>query len=260
MTAATTTPEEGPVISVRGVHKSFGSNHIHRGVSFDLDRGETLVLLGPSGTGKSVLIKMIIALLEPDAGEILVFGQDIHRLKRKALNRLRVRMGFSFQHSALYDSMTVAENLAFPLEMNRPGMPDAEIADRVTAVLEAVGLPRTRGQMPASLSGGQRKRIGVARSLIMEPEIMLYDEPTAGLDPIAAAEFNELLLKVRDEYGTASIMITHDLASAKAVADRVLMLFAGEVLRSGSFDHIFDTDDPRIRAFYDYNFTQEAGT
>lgn len=251
-------PQSEPVVSVRDLHKSFGSNHVHRGISFDLHRGETLVLLGPSGTGKSVLIKMIIALLKPDQGEVRVFGEPIHSLPRKQLNAVRVRMGFAFQHSALYDSMTVAENLAFPLEMNRPHLSDAEISERVTQVLEAVGLPLTRHQMPASLSGGQRKRIGVARSLIMEPEIMLYDEPTAGLDPIAAAEFNELLLQVQREYHTASIMITHDLASAKAVADRILMLFDGKVYREGSFDDIFSTDDPRVRAFYDYNFTDEV--
>ncbi|MEL6342762.1 MAG: ABC transporter ATP-binding protein [Myxococcota bacterium] len=245
------------VVSVRDVYKSFGDNHVHRGVSLDLHRDETLVLLGPSGTGKSVLIKMIVALLTPDRGEIRVFGEDIHQLPRKALNAVRVRMGFSFQHSALYDSMTVAENLAFPLEMNRPELSDAEIAQRVTAVLDAVGLPKTRKQMPASLSGGQRKRIGVARSLIMEPEIMLYDEPTAGLDPVAAADLNDLIVQVQHEYHTASIVITHDLASAKAIADRVLMLFDGKVFRSGSFDEIFESDDPRVRAFYDYNFTDD---
>lgn len=247
------------VVEARDLHKSFGKNAVHRGVSFDLHRGETLVLLGPSGTGKSVLIKMIIALMKPDRGEVRVFGRSIHALSRRELSAVRVRMGFSFQQSALYDSMTVAENLAFPLEMNRPELSDAEIADRVSAVLEDVGLPKIRHQMPASLSGGQRKRIGVARSLIMKPEIMLYDEPTAGLDPIAAAEFNDLLLRVQEEYSTASIMITHDLASAKAVANRVLMLFDGQVYRSGTFAEIFDTDDERMRAFYNYNFT-DGGT
>ena len=247
-----------PVVSVVDLYKSFGDLHVHRGISFDLHRGETLVLLGPSGTGKSVLIKMIIALLTPDRGEVRVFGRPIHTLGRRELAAVRVRMGFAFQHSALYDSMTVAENLAFPLEMNRAHLTDAEINDRVSAVLEDVGLPGTRDQMPASLSGGQRKRIGVARSLIMKPEIMLYDEPTAGLDPIAAAEFNELLLRVAAEYHTASIMITHDLASAKAVADRVLMLFDGKVYRSGTFAEVFATEDPRMRAFYDYNFTEEG--
>lgn len=244
-----------PVITVRDLHKSFGDNHVHRGISFDLHPGETLVLLGPSGSGKSVLIKTIIALMTPDSGEVRVFGEPIHQLKPRALRELRVRVGFSFQHSALYDSMTVEENLAFPLEMNRPELTDAEITEKITAVLKDVGLPDTRQQMPASLSGGQRKRIAVARSLIMEPEIMLYDEPTAGLDPIAAADFNRLMRRVQQEYHTASIMITHDLASAKAVGDRVIMLFDGVVYRSGTFREIFDTDDPRMRAFYDYNFT-----
>lgn len=249
-----------PIVRIRDLHKSFGTHHVLRGVNLDLNAAENLVVLGRSGTGKSVLIKVVVALLTPDRGTVEVFGQDIHALDRKALNALRLRVGFSFQHSALYDSMSVGENLRFPLRINEPDVGRGEMEDRVTEALEAVGLGQTAAQMPAELSGGQRKRIGIARTLILRPELMLYDEPTAGLDPTTCAELNDLILKVQEDYGTASIVITHDLASARAVGDRVAMLYDGSVLTQGTFAEVFATDDPRLRSFHDYTFAAPQET
>lgn len=245
-----------PVIHIRGLNKSFGDNHVLRGVDLDVHARENLVVLGRSGTGKSVLIKIVIGLLEPDAGTVEVLGQDVHALGRRDLDALRQRIGFCFQHSALYDSMTVEENLRFPLAMNQPDLPESEVVSRIEEVLDAVGLPRTRRQMPAELSGGQQKRIGIARTLILRPEIVLYDEPTSGLDPATCTEINDLILSVRERFGTASIVITHDLTCAREVGDRVAVLLDGEVARQGTFDSVFATENPRIRAFYDYNFTE----
>jgi len=242
------------VIRVRGLHKAFGSNEVLRGIDLDLHRGENIVVLGKSGTGKSVLIKVVIGLLRPDQGNVEVLGQPVHALRGRKLNALRVRVGFSFQSSALYDSMPVHENLAFPLRMNQSDLSRAQVEKRIDEVLEAVSLRQTRDQMPAELSGGQRKRIGIARTLILRPEIMLYDEPTAGLDPTTCAELNELINQVREAYHTSSIIITHDLTAAKSTGDRVAMLDAGEVIGQGTFDELFSSDDPRIRSFYDYNF------
>lgn len=244
------------VIRIRGLEKSFGDNVVLAGIDLDLHRSENLVVLGRSGTGKSVLIKLVVRLLEPDAGEIWVLGQDVAALDRAALDAVRLRVGFSFQSSALYDSMSVHDNLAFPIRMTQPGTAEAEIDDAVEEMLEAVGMEEAITQMPGELSGGQRKRIGIARTLILRPELMLYDEPTAGLDPTTAGEINDLMLKVQDTYGTSSIIITHDLTSAHAVHDRVAMLHDGAVLRQGTFDEVFDTDDARVRSFYDYNFIQ----
>ena len=244
------------VISVRGLYKSFGENHVLRGVDLDLYKGENLVVLGRSGTGKSVLIKIIVGLLKPDKGEVLVLGKQVNRLNNKELMELRLKLGFSFQNSALYDSMTVGENLEFPLVQNARHLTRKEINSRVDEVLNAVGLPQTINQMPSELSGGQRKRIGVARTLILKPEIMLYDEPTAGLDPITSTEINALINEVQMKYHTSSIIITHDLACAKATGDRVVILLNGSFVRQGSFDEVFDTNDEMVRSFFDYNFIQ----
>jgi phospholipid/cholesterol/gamma-HCH transport system ATP-binding protein len=245
-------------IRIRGLHKSFGSNHVLRGIDLDVFPAENLVVLGKSGTGKSVLIKLLVGLLTPDEGEIVVLGEHVHQLRSRALDKLRVRVGFSFQHAALYDSMTVRENLEFPLRINHPELGTAEVRERVSEVLEAVGLMDALEQMPAELSGGQRKRIGIARTLILRPEIMLYDEPTAGLDPTTAGEINDLMKHVQQTYHTTSIIITHDLTCARDTGDRVAMLFEGVVLRVGEFERVFDTEDPRIRSFYDYNFIERA--
>ena len=244
------------VIKIRGVEKSFADYDVLRGIDLDLYQGENLVVLGRSGTGKSVLIKLISGLLAPDTGTIEVLGNEVTTISQKALEDLRIRIGFSFQNSALYDSMTVRKNLEFPLVRNRKGITRAEINKNVEEVLEAVGLSQTINQMPSELSGGQRKRIGIARTLILNPEIMLYDEPTAGLDPITCIEINELINEVQQRYHTSSIIITHDLTCAKMTGDRIAMLLDGQFQRVGTFDEVFATDDGRVKPFYDYNFIQ----
>lgn len=244
------------VISIRGLAKAFEDFAVLRGIDLDLYQGENLVVLGRSGTGKSVLIKLISGLLKPDSGTIEVLGHDVVGIKDKELRELRIRMGFSFQNSALYDSMTVRKNLEFPLVRNRKTLTHKEIDTAVETVLDAVGLSQTINQMPSELSGGQRKRIGIARTLILNPEIMLYDEPTAGLDPITCIEINDLINEVQQRFKTSSIIITHDLTCAKTTGDRIAMLLDGQFRRVGSFEEVFDTSDPRVKPFYDYNFIQ----
>jgi len=244
------------VISIRGLVKSFEDFAVLRGIDLDLHQGENLVVLGRSGSGKSVLIKLISGLLKPDKGSIEVLGNDVCCLTEKQLRELRIKMGFSFQSSALYDSMTVRKNLEFPLVRNRTNISRKEIDTAVETVLDAVGLSQTINQMPAELSGGQRKRIGIARTLILNPEIMLYDEPTAGLDPITCTEINDLINEVQQRYRTSSIIITHDLTCAKTTGDRIAMLIEGKFQRVGTFEEVFDTNDKRIKPFFDYNFTQ----
>jgi phospholipid/cholesterol/gamma-HCH transport system ATP-binding protein len=244
------------VIKIRGLEKSFEDYAVLRGIDLDLYQGENLVVLGRSGSGKSVLIKLISGLLKPDKGTIEVLGKDVTAISEKELQDLRIRIGFSFQNSALYDSMTVRKNLEFPLVRNRKNITRKEIDTAVETVLDAVGLSQTINQMPAELSGGQRKRIGIARTLILNPEIMLYDEPTAGLDPITCIEINDLINEVQQRYNTSSIIITHDLTCAKTTGDRIAMLLDGKFQRVGTFEEVFNTDDARIKPFFDYNFTQ----
>ncbi|WP_247234483.1 ABC transporter ATP-binding protein [Telluribacter sp. SYSU D00476] len=244
------------VINIRDLYKSFGDLHVLRGVDLDVYKGENVVVLGRSGTGKSVLIKIISGLLMPDKGKVNVLGKDIDKLDHKELMALRLKIGFSFQNSALYDSMTIRENLEFPLVRHVKNLSRGEVNKEVESVLDSVGLSQTINQMPSELSGGQKKRIGIARTLILKPEIMLYDEPTAGLDPITSIEINELINEVQDRYHTSSIIITHDLTCAKITGDRIAMLFDGQFLRVGTFEEVFDTDEERVRSFYDYNFTE----
>ncbi len=244
------------VISIRGLEKAFEDFAVLRGIDLDLHQGENLVVLGRSGSGKSVLIKLISGLLKPDKGTIEVLGNDVCCLTEKQLRELRIKMGFSFQSSALYDSMTVRKNLEFPLVRNRTNISRKEIDTAVETVLDAVGLSQTINQMPAELSGGQRKRIGIARTLILNPEIMLYDEPTAGLDPITCIEINDLINEVQQRYHTSSIIITHDLTCAKTTGDRIAMLIEGKFQRVGTFEEVFDTNDKRVKPFFEYNFTQ----
>jgi phospholipid/cholesterol/gamma-HCH transport system ATP-binding protein len=245
---------EEPVITIRDLYKSFGHNHVLRAVNLDLYKGENVVVLGRSGTGKSVLIKIISGLLKPDSGTVRVLGNDVTRLNDKELLELRLKLGFSFQSSALYDSMTVRENLEFPLVRNKRHLTRKEINDSVERVLKAVGLSQTINQMPSELSGGQRKRIGIARTLILSPEIMLYDEPTAGLDPITSIEINNLINRVKENFDTSSIIITHDLTCAKTTGDRIAMLLDGTFEKQGTFDEVFGSNDERIKSFYNYNF------
>jgi phospholipid/cholesterol/gamma-HCH transport system ATP-binding protein len=245
-----------PVIQIKGLEKSFDTNSVLRHVDLELFQGENLVVLGRSGSGKSVLIKIISGLLKPDKGDVVVLGHNIAEISNRELEELRIRIGFSFQNSALYDSMTVRKNLEFPLVRNRKGIGKKEINDAVETVLDAVGLSQTINQMPSELSGGQRKRIGIARTLILNPEIMLYDEPTAGLDPITSIEINDLINEVQQRYNTSSIIITHDLTCAKTTGDRIVMLLDGKFQRQGTFEEVFDTNDERIKPFFDYNFIQ----
>jgi phospholipid/cholesterol/gamma-HCH transport system ATP-binding protein len=213
-----------------------------------------VVVLGRSGTGKSVLIKIISGLLTPDSGIVEVLGKEVPKLNNKELMELRLQIGFSFQHSALYDSMTVRENLAFPLVRNKKHLSRAEVNRQIEEVLDDVDLSQTIDQMPSELSGGQRKRIGIARTLILRPSIMLYDEPTSGLDPITSIDINNLINLVKVKFDTTSIIITHDLTCAKTTGDRVAMLFDGKFLKQGTFDEVFASDDERIKNFYQYNF------
>jgi phospholipid/cholesterol/gamma-HCH transport system ATP-binding protein len=249
--------KEEKLISIKGLYKSFGENHVLRGVDLDVYKRENVVVLGRSGTGKSVLIKIIAGLLKADEGDVFVLGKNVQHLDAKELRELRLKLGFSFQSSALYDSMTVRENLEFPLVQNHKHLKRQEINKAVEEVIEAVDLTRTINQMPAELSGGQKKRIGIARTLILRPEIMLYDEPTAGLDPITSIDINNLINEVQQRYHTTSIIITHDLTCAKITGDRVAMLLDGKFVKQGSFDEVFSTDDERIKSFYDYNFIQQ---
>jgi phospholipid/cholesterol/gamma-HCH transport system ATP-binding protein len=245
-----------PVISIRGLYKSFGELHILKNIDLDVFKGENMVVLGRSGAGKSVLIKILVGLLRPDQGTVKVLGRQIDLLSSKELDQLRLRIGFSFQHSALYDSMNVRQNLEFPLVMNVKNLTRKEIDHKVEEVLDDVGLRDRMNQMPSDLSGGQRKRIGIARTLILKPEIMLYDEPTAGLDPITSEEINKLINEVRERYNTSSIIITHDLTCAKEVGSRVAMLLNGKFMKVGTFNEVFETKDEQVQSFFNYNFIQ----
>jgi phospholipid/cholesterol/gamma-HCH transport system ATP-binding protein len=242
------------VISTKGLYKAFGDNEVLRGVDLDVHNKENVAVLGRSGTGKSVLIKIICGLLKPDAGQVNVLGREVELLDDKELQQLRLQIGFSFQSSALYDSMTVRENLAFPLVRHAKHLTRKEVKEQIERVLNEVGLIQTINQMPSELSGGQRKRIGIARTLILRPKIMLYDEPTSGLDPITSIEINNLINQVKHTFNTTSIIITHDLTCAKTTGDTVAMLYEGKFIKKGTFDEVFASDDERIQHFYKYNF------
>jgi phospholipid/cholesterol/gamma-HCH transport system ATP-binding protein len=246
------TPTNGKVVEIRNLEKRFGDKVVLQNVNLDLHERENLVVLGRSGTGKSVLIKCMAGLLKPDGGEIMVLGRDVPSLNPTELNELRLQIGFSFQGSALYDSMTVRENLEFPLKRNL-GIYDREQLDEmVITALQEVGLEKTLDLTPAELSGGMKKRVGIARTLILKPKIMLYDEPTSGLDPVTSGEINELILSVRDQHNTASIIITHDISSARQTSDRIIALINGESKLEGTFDELKSTNDPDLKEFFNY--------
>lgn len=244
------------VISIRGLKKSFDSNIVLNGIDIDIAKGENLAVLGRSGSGKSVLIKIISGLLKPDSGSVKVLGKEVSELSGKALQELRLKIGFSFQSSALYDSMSVSENLAFPLVRNKRNLKPKEIKEAIESVLSDVGLSQTINQMPSELSGGQRKRIGIARTLIMKPEIMLYDEPTSGLDPLTCMDINSLIVEVQQKYNASAIIITHDLTCAKATSNRVTMITKGRFLKPGSFNEIFNATNEDTKDIFDYNFIE----
>jgi phospholipid/cholesterol/gamma-HCH transport system ATP-binding protein len=244
------------VVSIKKLYKSFDDNDVLQGIDLELHKGENIVVLGRSGSGKSVLIKIIAGLLKPDKGTVTVFGREIDKLDKKELIQLRLKIGFLFQQNALYDSMTVRENLEFPLIRNVRNISQDKINEAVEGVLDAVDLRDTADQLPSELSGGQQKRIGIARTLILKPEIILYDEPTAGLDPLTSVEINKLINEVQKKYKTSSIIITHDLVCAKTTGDKIFMLIDGKFIRQGDFEEVFDTDDERVKGFYEYNFIQ----
>ncbi len=237
------------MVEIKDIHKSFNSNLVLDGVSFNVAEAENMVVFGRSGTGKSVLLKCIIRLMEPDAGDISIDGQDVLQLEGKELNLLRKDIGFLFQGAALYDSMSVRENLEFPLKRNFD-LPQSEIDERVYKVLDAVSLEEAVDKMPSELSGGMRKRIGLARSIITNPNLMLYDEPTTGLDPITAKEISTLILELQHAYKMTSIIVTHDLLCAKIIADRAIVLEEGKIIHSGSIDELVSSSDPFLRNFF----------
>jgi phospholipid/cholesterol/gamma-HCH transport system ATP-binding protein len=239
---------DGPAVVLRGLHKSFGSQIVLNGMDLTVASGETLAVLGRSGTGKSVLLKQIIGLQKPDSGSILIHGQEITSLTLDALNEIRKQMGFLFQHAALYDSLTVEQNVAFPLQRHTK-MTASEQGTRVKELLASVGMEGDLNKMPSDLSGGMQKRVGLARALALKPTILLLDEPTAGLDPITSGEIDELILKLQEEHNTASIVVTHDLQSAKTIADRIALLHEGNVLMEGSFTELEKSHDKFVLEF-----------
>ena len=241
----------GPVINIKGLFKSFGGNNeILKGVDLTVNKGENLVVLGKSGSGKSVTIKCLVGLVTADKGEIKVFDTDIATLNNDELNAVRVRIGFLFQNSALYDSMTVRQNLAFPLKRHVKKLSSKELEATILEALESVGLAEAIDKMPSELSGGMRKRIGLARTLILKPEIMLYDEPTTGLDTITSREISELILAIQKKNKTTSIIISHDMACAKLTADRLVILKDGVIVAEGNYDALEKSEDKWVRSFF----------
>ncbi len=234
------------MIVLRDVHKSFGEKHVLRGLSLDIPSGENTVVIGYSGTGKSVLLKCIIGLLRPDRGEVLVDEAAVQEMDRDELATLRARVGYVFQSAALFDSLDVADNIR--LGLRRRGMADDEMTERIRESLEVVDLAGTEEKFPAELSGGMRKRVGVARAIALKPSYLLYDEPTTGLDPVTSAVMNELMVRTRD-LGVTGVIVTHDMRSAFRAGDRIAMLYEGTVRQVGTPDRMRDTDDPVVRQF-----------
>lgn len=242
-------PGEERVVEITNLCISFGGHAVLNGMNLALRKGENLAVLGKSGSGKSVLIKCLVRLLEADSGTLIMFGKDMLTLKRKELNEVRRRTGFLFQGAALYDSMSVRENLEFPLR-NADKLQKATLDERVEEALENVGLLHTINKMPSELSGGMRKRVGLARTLILKPEIILYDEPTTGLDPATSAEISELILEVQAKYQASGIIITHDMDCARTTANRALLIKNGRNYAEGTLAEIERSEDAWIRSFF----------
>lgn len=240
-----------PVINIKGLYKSFGKeNNVLKGVNIRVNKGENLVVLGKSGSGKSVTIKCLVGLVVPDKGEIEVFETAIANLGNNELNELRTRIGFLFQNAALYDSMTVRQNLEFPLKRHTKNLSQSDVDTAVLEALESVGLEEAIDKMPSELSGGMRKRIGLARTLILKPEIILYDEPTTGLDTITSREISELILTIQKKNKTTSMIITHDMACAKLTGDRLVILKDGVIEAEGTYDELEKSEDEWVRSFF----------
>ena len=241
---------EEPIIEINNLKKSFGIQEVLKNISLNLFNSENLVVLGKSGSGKSVLIKCIIGLLNPDEGTINVLKKNVPSLHRKELSELRKKIGFLFQSGALYDSMTVKQNLEFPLRRIKRNLSENEIKEKINEVLENVGLADALNKMPSQLSGGMRKRISLARTIVVDPMIMLYDEPTTGLDPITSDEISLLINDVKKKYKTSSIIITHDIKCALNTANRIIMLKDGEVYKEGKVEDFDNSTDPVIKSFF----------
>ncbi len=238
------------VIEIKNLTKSFGDNEILKGIDMELLRGENLAILGESGTGKSVLTKCIVGLIKADSGTINVLKKNVHKLNNDELEELRKKVGYLFQGGALYDSMTVRQNLEFPVRRTQISKNKAEIKNMVEEALDNVGLLDAIDKMPAELSGGMKKRIGLARTLILKPEIILYDEPTTGLDPVTSGEISELILQVREKYNTSSIIITHDMKCAKITASRLKLMSSGKFITQGTYDELSKSKDKYVRAYF----------
>jgi phospholipid/cholesterol/gamma-HCH transport system ATP-binding protein len=236
-------------VAVERLQKTFGEHRVLNGVSLSVSRGETLAVLGRSGTGKSVLLRIIVGLETPDLGSVHILGQNIAGLALDRLGAIRKKMGFLFQNAALYDSLTVAGNVAFPLEHHRKDMSRSDRSDRVRELLAEVGMEGGLDKMPSDISGGMQKRVGLARALALDPEILLLDEPTAGLDPISSGEINDLILKLQHEHQMASIVVTHDLHSARTIANRLALLHQGNVVIEGSFEDLQQSDITFVKEF-----------
>ena len=247
------------MVEITDLHKSFNSNVVLDGVSFAVDEAENMIVFGRSGTGKSVLLKCMIRLMEPDTGNIFIQGKDVLRLNIKELNVLRKDIGFLFQGAALYDSMSVRENLEFPLIRNFV-LDKKEIDERVHFVLEAVSLLEAINKMPSELSGGMRKRIGLARSIITKPKLMFYDEPTTGLDPITSKEISVLIIELQRALKMTSIVVTHDLLCAKIIADRAIVLEGGKIVKEGSINDLTSSDDPLLKNFFSDEIIENNGS
>lgn len=252
---ATSSPEKvqplkEPVIIIRDLCKSFGTNHVLQNFNLQLYRGENLIVLGKSGSGKSVLIKCIIGLIKPDSGTISVLGKDVTGLNRTDLDFLRVRVGFLFQSNALYDSMTVRENLEFPLRRHGKEKLREEIDGLVKDALSNVGLSHTIDMMPSELSGGMRKRIALARTLILKPDIILYDEPTTGLDPVTGREISQLMVEIQKKYNTSALIISHDVNCVKITSNRVVLLLDGAAYATGTWAELSSSEDPKVKQFF----------
>jgi phospholipid/cholesterol/gamma-HCH transport system ATP-binding protein len=243
-----------PAIDIQAVTKSFGTQKVLDGVSFQVHRGETRAVLGRSGTGKSVLLRIIVGLQTPDSGAAMILGKNMATATAEEISEVRTQMGFLFQHAALYDSLTIQQNVAFPLVHHRRDLSDAERRDRVDALLQEVGLDGHSDKMPADISGGMQKRVGLARALALDPLILLLDEPTAGLDPISSGEIDELILKLQEQHQMASIVVTHDMISAKTIASRIALMDKGKVVIEGSFDDLQKSDDKFVSQFLHRDF------
>jgi phospholipid/cholesterol/gamma-HCH transport system ATP-binding protein len=246
----TSEKEKTPVIEIKHLKKSFNGNKVLKDINLTLKKGTNLVVLGKSGSGKSVLIKCIVGLLRPDSGDLKVFDKSISKLNQHELDKVREKIGFLFQSNALYDSMTVRKNLEFPLRKNLKKEGITEIDKRIKEALTNVGLANAIDKMPSELSGGMKKRIGLARCLMVNPEIMLYDEPTTGLDPVTAEEISKLMVAMQKKYNSSSIIITHDMKCAKLTATQMIVLLDGEIYAEGTYDALSKSKDKKIKAFF----------